>query len=312
MGRQATPPAVLRDWSTTIQFRFAEALPLVTSWSCRDVAFHGGTSLNMSWGSPRYSEDLDFLLAQTNTTKLEAVMSKALKRMQAAMLLSHPDVTLEMKNKTREGGRLQHFQITASSSAYQEKCMVKVEFWPVDQDYLNHYESQFVFPVRQGEVVTRSSAPLPAGTLRSAYADKLTAFATRPFLKGRDIFDLWWIDQQQSSSLDDIAGRFTHNVRAYETTNHLAPHEALEHFLSSYSEQQIMEKADPDLKRWLPDAIWTALWPDGVRQMVTTVRERIETVAQIVRDIEQANQTEADELEGEESTQRMTTARPKG
>lgn len=122
MGRQATPPAVLRDWSTTIQFRFAEALPLVTSWSCRDVAFHGGTSLNMSWGSPRYSEDLDFLLAQTNTTELEAVMSKALKRMQAAMLLSHPDVTLELKNKTREGGRLQHFQITASSSAYQEKC----------------------------------------------------------------------------------------------------------------------------------------------------------------------------------------------
>lgn len=33
----------------------------------------------------------------------------------------------------------------------------------------------------------------PGATLATAYADKLTAFATRPNLKWRDVFDLWWI-----------------------------------------------------------------------------------------------------------------------
>lgn len=297
MNRQPTPPALLRDWSTTIQFRFAEALPLVTSWSCQDVAFHGGTSLNMSWGSPRYSEDLDFLLASDNTAELETIMAKALKRMQAAMLLSHPDLTLELKNKTREGGRLQHFQITASSAQYHEKCMVKVEFWPVDALYLSQYESEFVFPVRQGDVVTRSSSPLPAGTLRSAYADKLTAFATRPFLKWRDIFDLWWIDQQQANDLNDIALRFVRHVSAYETINQLPPHEALEHFLTSYTVDQIIDKADPDLKRWLPEAIWNVLWPEGVKQMVTTVMDRIAQVADIARQIDEFRADEFDDGE---------------
>lgn len=312
MSRQPTPPAVLRDWSTVIQFRFAEALPLVTSWTCNDVAFHGGTSLNMSWGSPRYSEDLDFLLSKVNTDALEGVMEKALKRMQASLLLSHPDVTLELKNKSRAGNRLQHFQIIASSPKYLEKCMVKVEFWPVDSEYLKHYESQFVFPVRHGDVVTRSSSPLPAGTLRSAYADKLTAFATRPFLKWRDIFDLWWIDQQEPAQLDDIAHRFLHHVSEYETINRLAPPEALEHFLATYRLEAVMQKADPDLKRWLPEPIWNSLWPDGVQQMATTVFERIRQIAQISRAFDHTVDDGGDEDDDEQNAQPAPGSTMKG
>lgn len=284
MKRQPTPPSLLRAWSTAIQFRFAEALPLVTAWTCHEIAFHGGTSLNMSWGSPRYSEDLDFLLSRDSVPDLEDVMKKAAKRIEAAMLLDHPGVQIDVRQKTRPDARLQHFQIVASHPAYLERCMVKVEFWPVDADYLKRYESEFVFPVRQGDIITRSSSPLPAATLKSAYADKLTAFATRPYLKWRDIFDIWWIDQQCKADPHDVADRFLDHVKGYETIEGLAPAQALEHFLQTHDVESVIEKADPDLKRWLPDLLWETLWPNGVRQMVHTAFDRIRTVADIVQE----------------------------
>lgn len=280
--RQNASPQTLQEWSTAIQFKFAEALPLVTSWSCKDVVFHGGTSLNMSWGSPRYSEDLDFLLNEEKTADLEVVMDKALKRMQAGLMVSHPGLRLELKNKTKEGNRLQHFQIIASHPGYLEKAMVKVEFWKVDADYLKDYASEFVFPVRQGDVVTRSVAPLPVATLEAAYADKLTAFATRPFLKWRDIFDLWWIDQQNRGFPRDIADRFLHHVSGYQTVDNLAPADALRAFLAQENIEDVIKKADPDLKRWLPEPLWNALWPEGVRQITETVFSRLKEIGDML------------------------------
>jgi hypothetical protein len=53
---------------------------------------------------------------------------------------------------------------------------------------------------------------LPAATLQSSYVDKLTAFATRPFLKMRDIFDFWWISNNAQFELPkDLADRLLHN-----------------------------------------------------------------------------------------------------
>lgn len=280
--RQQTPPKLLQEWSTAIQFLFAESLPLVTSWTCRDAVFHGGTSLNMSWGSPRYSEDLDFLINQDRVIDLPGIMAKALRRMQAAVMLSHPGLVLEMKDKTKEGSRLQHFQILASHPAYFEKTMVKVEFWKVDDEYLKNYSAEFVFPARHGDIVTRSTSPLPAATLESAYADKLTAFATRPFLKWRDIFDLWWIDRQVKPDMETIANRFLHHVKGYQTVDGLAPGKALRAFLDREPLDSVIEKADPDLRKWLPEPIWQSLWPEGVRQMTELVFSRLDEIATLL------------------------------
>lgn len=277
--RQTLPAALQQEWSTAIQFHFAQALPLVTSWTCTDVAFHGGTSLNMSWGSPRFSEDLDFLLSEEKVSELREVMNKALKRMQASMMLAHPGVELSLTEKTRPGSNLEHFQVQASHPNYLGRAMVKVEFWKVDRDYLANYESEFVFPVRQGDVVTRSSSPLPAATLAAAYADKLTAFATRPHLKWRDIFDTWWIDGQVKASISELAARFVANVSAYPTYDSLSPAQALRSFLERHNREEVIGLADPDLKRWLPPRLWDSLWPYGVPQMVDTVFSRLEQVA---------------------------------
>jgi hypothetical protein len=41
----------------------------------------------------------------------------------------------------------------------------------------------------------------------------------------------------------------------------------------------LVDKADPDLKRWLPDVLWTALHPRVTTEMVSYVRYALKTVA---------------------------------
>jgi len=280
--RGPATPALMRDWSTAAQFAFVESLPLMTGWSARDVAFHGGTSLNMSWKSPRYSEDLDFLLEggrAGDTRKMDAIMKKTAARIQEVMSMSWPGVQIEIKNKTRDDNPLVNYQLLVSHPNVLGKTTVKVEFWPVDQDYLARYQTEMVLPVRYGDVVTRSSSPLPAATLTAAFADKLTALATRPHLKWRDLFDLWWIGKQISPDVEDLAERFLHHIQAFAPYGGLAPAQALGTWVDRHSEGAVIDQADPDLRKWLPKPLWDSLSPDGVIQIVSYVRRIVAEVS---------------------------------
>lgn len=277
--RTHATPDVLRGWSDLVQLSFVDVLPQVAPWTCRQVAFHGGTSLNLSWNSPRFSEDLDFLLEHSQASAVEGIMEKALVKMRALLVRSHPGLFLELKNKSKEASNLAHFQIVVSSDQYLEKAMVKVEFWKVDRSYLESYGTTFVTPVRRGDIVTRASVPISAATLDAAFADKLTAFATRPHLKWRDLFDLWWLNQQSPQNLEQAAGRFLHHVSAYNTIGGLPPADALRSFLARQTAEQVMSKADPDLKKWLPPMLWQQLHPSGVRQIVDFTYKTLGEVA---------------------------------
>jgi len=84
-------------------------------------------------------------------------------------------------------------------------------------------------------MVSRISNPVPAATLETAYCDKLTALATRPYLKWRDLYDLWWIGTQTEARLDLswVTRQFLHNVSAYRTIDGLSPAQALRKFLET-------------------------------------------------------------------------------
>jgi Nucleotidyl transferase AbiEii toxin, Type IV TA system len=94
---------------------------------------------------------------------------------------------------------------------------------------------------------------VPAATLETAYADKLTAFATRPYLKWRDVYDLWWIGTQSHAKVDvrNVAAQFVHDITAYTPVDNLSPAAALRRFLLN-DRMELAGKADPDLKRFLP------------------------------------------------------------
>lgn len=280
MARKPLSPERSAEWASTAQFRFLDALMSDSTLECGQLAFHGGTSLHFSWRSPRRSEDLDFLIAKSARDIGNAV-ERAAQRTEEAFRADDPAFVIEVTDKTRRGDRMIAYQLLVSHPDYLGKTVVKVEFWKVDEAYLAGYPVELRTPVRPGEIVSRISTPVPAAALATAYCDKLTAFATRRYLKWRDIYDLWWIGTQTDARLDlaGVTQQFLHNVGAYETIERLAPAQALRRFLAGHDPTVVTAKADPELKRWLPPDIWVRLYPRATTEMVRYTWYALERVA---------------------------------
>lgn len=283
--RTSTIPLTLETsshWASLAQYRFLDALMSDPKLTLNQFAFHGGTSLHFSWRSPRLSEDLDFLMANT-AGDLRAIVERGRRKIEEAFRADDPGFSIELIDKSRDRNRMISYQLKVSHPGYLGKTVVKIEFWKVDPEYLAKYPVELRAPIKVGEMVSRISHPVPAATLETAYCDKLTAFATRPYLKWRDIYDLWWIGTQTDSKLEltQVARQFLHNVTAYDTIDRLPPAQALRRFLEN-DEAELIEKADPDLKRWMPGNVWKTLHPQVTAEMVRYVRYAIRSVADAI------------------------------
>ena len=274
-------PEMATAWAAKAHAYVLDALMSESSWRCNDIAFHGGTSLHLSWRSPRHSEDLDFLVSR-DVPDIARVMEAVRRRVQERFLMEDPSIRVEIRDRTKDPERMPYYQATVSSSRVTGKAMVKVEFWRVDRAYLERYPVEFRTPLLQGDMITSVLSPVPAATLPTAFSDKLVAFATRPYLKWRDVFDLWWIGTQSGGTihLDEVCDQFLHNVSAYDTRGGLSPAEALRDFLGR-DESDIFAEAERDLRQWLPEGLWKRVYPETVRRMVTYVRDTIAAVADL-------------------------------
>ena len=275
-----------RDWAQLMHTLILDGLMQDSAWTKQELVFHGGTSLHLSWGSPRFSEDLDFLLSRLEADKLDQVMSRVMRRTQRHLTTVDPSLQLEMKKrKTGDdpASRMADYHFLVSKPGVLGKAMVKAEFWKVDPNYLAGYASVFRTPIEKGDLIGRvSPMPVPAATLESALADKMVAFATRPFLKWRDLFDVWWIrgralaleGDESNAAASVLTGadpeRFLHHLSAYTTVEGLPPSGALRRFADDLTDREaaILKAAETDLKPFLPPTLWERLYPDEVAEML--------------------------------------------
>lgn len=285
-NRKHLSPAQATEWAQMAHALYLEALMAQAEWSVGDIAFHGGTSLRLSWNSSRYSEDLDFLLSRGvgNLDKVARKIAQAIgemaRRVDARFVITVAD-------KTKDAYRMVSFLVSVSHPDYIGTAKIKAEFWRTDTPYLLQYPTQLRTPQARAaslDFQAMVTHPVPAATLETAYADKLVAFATRPYLKWRDLYDLWWIGTQTTARLEmpTLCRQFLHNLGAYNTLRGLPPAEALGLFLTQ-DRQALAAQADPDLKNWLPEALWKQLQSDGVREMVDYVFQAIGEVCAHLR-----------------------------
>jgi predicted nucleotidyltransferase component of viral defense system len=271
-------------WASSAQYYFLDALMADPGIQYEQFAFHGGTSLHFSWRSPRLSEDLDFLLAR-DAGNIHAIVERAGEKVAEAFRAEDPRIMIDLKDKTRQDERMIAYELRVSHPDLIGKTLVKVEFWRVTAEYLANYPVALRSPIEPGAIVSRISNPVPAATLETAYCDKLTAFATRPYLKWRDIYDLWWIGTQTDAKLEvpSVARQFLHNVSAYQTIESLPPAQALRTFLQN-DPAELVKKADPDLKRWVPSKLWDKMHPHLTTDMVRYTRHALEAVADAIEE----------------------------
>src|SRR5690606_25333128 len=68
-------------------------------WKIGEAAFHGGTSISSAWNSNRWSEDLDFLLSETQREALMKAVPKIASGLRLRMGLAYPGCSIEFNVK---------------------------------------------------------------------------------------------------------------------------------------------------------------------------------------------------------------------
>ena len=297
-------------WAELAQLLMLDGLATSENWEANDVVFHGGTSLHMSWNSPRHSEDLDFLIKRDLLGEMGKTMEKVVEAMRRRMVHLDPDLIIEIRDKSN--AKMGRFNISISKANVMGKSMVKSEFWGVDSEYLDVYKSRRKIPVlsdslKEEGVFVKLRAGLQTATLDSVFCDKVVAMAGRPFIKWRDAFDLWWISQSREFQRPEptaLARRILYYASAYRndpnsddddhqsgqpldvgvTRDIWSLPSRLRAYAMKVDTQEMIEASKTDLKRFLTTISgstehWDKYWPENVEEMVKFAAETAREVA---------------------------------
>lgn len=175
----------LRRRSTTREYLQARVLlALQDHGAFTNWAFVGGTALRFLFGLPRYSEDLDFSLANPNT---DARFERLMRAVRSDLTAEAYDVTMRIRTDSPVASAFIKFrgllhELGLSPHA-DEVFTVKVEI-DTNPPAGAGVETRIIRRFAMLNLLHHDRASLIAG--------KLHAVLTRKYTKGRDLYDLVW------------------------------------------------------------------------------------------------------------------------
>jgi predicted nucleotidyltransferase component of viral defense system len=260
-------------------------------WAPGELAFQGGTALHLAYGSPRYSEDLDFIIK--SDVGLDRIAQAATIGIQGGLSAPYPGVVVSVKGRDEastspRNPRMYTFTMTPPADRLGS-VKVRLEFWVTDfaDHYLTEPKSASIPGTRRLDVrleqVRNFNAMVLTGTQSEILIDKIHAMACRDYPKPRDVFDLWLLKNRGVTS--PAGGEtWTDALRRHAFLYTFHPLERFPALLRAraehFSEAQGKSAAITDLKRWLLDANLAdqtlSMLVDQANQLVREVADRIE------------------------------------
>ena len=249
-----------------VQIAFLDAL--YKEKSSNTIFFQGGTSIRLLHHGWRYSEDLDFVIPGESTDFLDIAVHSAYQHcLRTLQQLFGPNTAgLELKHG-KDRSKLKTFWLHFFQSG-QEATRVKLEFacFPVHQPQS--------YAVKQVEGVWPITPLVMSESLPELLADKVTAFAGRTYIKGRDLFDLWYLTEVLDVKPDPEL--LLQKLADY----HIAePLDKLETRLGQVAEKHIQD----EMQRFLPEPYQTRLAAERYQKVLLAVRCVIEHVVTALR-----------------------------
>jgi predicted nucleotidyltransferase component of viral defense system len=151
---------------------------LFDSSSGKDIIFKGGTALRFAYGSPRFSEDLDFSLIH------DSVKGKFL-NLSGKITAPFPELVL---TDVEEKYYTYLAEIKVTQDYLPLPFRIKIE---ISKRKTKNY--QWKLQLLESSVTTVQVLG-QVGTLEQIYQDKLACLRGRA--KAKDLFDLWYISQK--------------------------------------------------------------------------------------------------------------------
>lgn len=191
---------VKRHISATDAFDLRQALHVATldalmasrRWMPGDLVFQGGSSLHLAHGSPRFSEDLDFLV--DSALNLDLVAGAVRDRLDGTPWI--PSNANLVVSKAKDQRNPHSFAVSIGGKDLIGSVRVNIEFWRAASAAVSPIHA-VIAPIRLARGPGAGMQTfVPTADLPEIFADKVFALGSRPYLKPRDVFDLHWLHVQ--------------------------------------------------------------------------------------------------------------------
>ena len=239
------------------------------------IIFQGGTALRWVYGGMRFSEDLDFV-THLKAGDLEKILSKIFQNTKNACIAQFGPGQAEYKIKGVRKQATKMFFIYRPEDQ-RERIAVKLEFETLKAGHDPEFDKYILrdLPLVAGMVtggeliMPYSSSIVLAETPEEILSDKIRALYERKFLKGRDIYDIWWIVKQLKAvpEWSKIREKFV----MYQTS--FIPAREADFFQKKESVSDIANAMKTDLPRFLPREILSIYQDDDFSDFITVLEE---------------------------------------
>jgi predicted nucleotidyltransferase component of viral defense system len=263
------------------KIRKSEALQLIlldnlyAQSESRHLIFQGGTALRWVYGGMRFSEDLDFVTS-LSVKDIDKILSKTLKKMESACIAQFGPGISEPKIKSRRKSSTQMLFIYRPDGQ-RESIAVKLEFERLKDGHQPDFE-KFVLRdlppvtaiIRSGEMVLPySSSIILVETPEEILSDKVRALYERQYIKGRDIYDVWWLTKKLGVSPQ---WSITQNKFEMYQAPFVAAREA-DFFREHNKVLNITAAIESDLTRFIPQNIYSLHQEGNFGEFINTTKE---------------------------------------
>jgi predicted nucleotidyltransferase component of viral defense system len=239
------------------------------------IIFQGGTALRWIYSGMRSSEDLDFV-THLQADNLEKILSKMPRNIKNACTAQFGPGIAEYKIKGVRKQATKAFFIYRPEDQ-RERIAVKLEFETLKSGYDPQFNKYILrdLPlvaglIRGGElVIPYSSSIVLAETPEEILSDKIRAVYERKYLKGRDIYDIWWIVRQLKVVPEWNKTR--EKFFMYQTA--FIPAREVDFFQKKGSVSGIVSAMKTDLPRFIPREILSIYQDEDFSDFVTVLKE---------------------------------------
>jgi predicted nucleotidyltransferase component of viral defense system len=244
------------------------------------IYFQGGTALRWIYGGMRFSEDLDFVTSLA-PEQIHMILKKVYSRVNHACIAQFgPGLSEQVLKKGRKDA-VKVFYIYRPLTQ-RERIAVKLEFEPLKPARLPTVQRVILrdLPAITGLlsggklIMPYSSSIVMAQTAEELLSDKIRALFERPYLKGRDIYDIWWLTEcmqvvpsweQTKTKLDMYRSPFV-------------PARAADYFQKVSFLEDIIKAIVSDLPRFIPKDIYAVYQNDGFKTLTDALRKLTSTL----------------------------------
>jgi len=222
----------------------------------RYVTFQGGTCLRLVYEGARYSEDLDFVTL-LGTEELRSLFQKVGQGLLRLAPLIEGEIEPRIQKESAELVRWQvRYRAAGAPSTFVN---IEFGFYPA---YTVRVAPLHLPPNLPGLplVLVRAEEP------EEIMADKVAAVAGRPYLKGRDIFDIWLLQERGVELNRDLVEK--------KFADYAVPLDGLRRNLPGITPEMVRL----ELERFLPRRYRAQLQGEALESLVAEVKHLLESV----------------------------------